>query len=659
MDEKKKRGRPKKAEPEKSAVQNEETKAIKMEAENKITLNDVQNRWNQVFANYANSDFKTIASNWSGAWSQLNNPFLQNARIKQINSPAKKLDQDAVQQALSSPENSETQLMQLSMWLYYTNYVYNLLIKLNRDTPKFNWYYLPQYVSEADYKKEEFKKEAEIVDKAIKAFEPNLTWKTVTTQVSVEGKSSYLTRLSYDKKGVDFWSLQKLNTDMIKMTGFGSRQKFIASFNMMIFLQPAYDVSQYPKFIRDTWDAMLEGGIVITDKKGVKRVNPRANLPQGGILESRGDSYFYWVELPQDLCYTFYVDGAHPNMFPDFIGLFNDLNELDDYRWLQANLLSKGVTSVLTAQVPLVKDPQPSKDSTAISADTVLGFQDLFNSTVSSNIMGFFAPLTNFELHTLDNQPESMDIIYDRTRDLIATSGNSALMSITDKPSIASVKAAQLIQESRMDYMTRQYESYMNYIINNTLSLKYKWKIYLWGGIFSNNEETKQLKEMVFSGVEGMFPKLLSAMGMSVLDYTTSCDWMKELGVKVKKVLAQENIEEANKLALKTAQINKANTTSSSPDEEKVTSKDNIGRKSLDDDEITNDATAASRDAGTNVSDIKEFAVKRCAICGRELDNDEEGICDECLEEKYDERIREVLGLKGEQDKAVIENEKG
>lgn len=283
----------------------------------------------------------------------------------------------------------------------------------------------------------------------------------------------------------------------------------------------------------------------------------------------------------------------------------------------------------------------------------------MFTSTVSSNILPFFAPFTDYKLHSLENQPESMDIIYDRTRDLIATSGNSALMSITDKPSIASVKAAQLIQESRVDYMTRQYESYMNYIINNTLGLKYKWKIYLWGGIFSNNEETKQLKEMVFSGVEGMFPKLLSAMGMSVLDYTTSCDWMKELGVKVEKVLAQENIEEANKLALKTAQINKVNTTAGSSEDEKVSSKDNVGRKSLDDDEITNDATAASRDAGTNVSDIKEFAAKRCAICGKELDNDEEGICDECLEEKYDERIREVLGLKGEQDKAVIENEKG
>ena len=36
----------------------------------------------------------------------------------------------------------------------------------------------------------------------------------------------------------------------------------------------------------------------------------------------------YWVKLPQELCYTFYTDGAHPMVFPDTIGLFADLNEL-------------------------------------------------------------------------------------------------------------------------------------------------------------------------------------------------------------------------------------------------------------------------------------------------------------------------------------------
>ena len=36
--------------------------------------------------------------------------------------------------------------------------------------------------------------------------------------------------------------------------------------------------------------------------------------------------------------------------------------------------------------------------------------------------------------------------------------------------------------------------------------------------------------------------------------------------------------------------------------------KNGVGRDAIPDDEVENDATAAARDSGTNVSDIKEFA---------------------------------------------------
>jgi hypothetical protein len=91
------------------------------------------------------------------------------------------------------------------MWLYYTNYVYNILVKLNRDTPLFNYYYIPEYVDSKDMSTEAFKKESQKVDKILKAFKPNLTLKTITTQVSLEGKSSYLPRTSYDKNDVNFF----------------------------------------------------------------------------------------------------------------------------------------------------------------------------------------------------------------------------------------------------------------------------------------------------------------------------------------------------------------------------------------------------------------------------------------------------------------------
>ena len=47
-----------------------------------------------------------------------------------------------MQQALTDPESGELTLTRISMWLYYTNYIYNLLIKLNRDTPLYNYYFL-------------------------------------------------------------------------------------------------------------------------------------------------------------------------------------------------------------------------------------------------------------------------------------------------------------------------------------------------------------------------------------------------------------------------------------------------------------------------------------------------------------------------------------
>lgn len=363
--------------------------------QDKVSLEAIQQRWANIFGKYASTRFDNLAGAWGMAWSQLNNPFVQNYRLKQANAKAQKVQSEDLQKALNDPENQEMVFQRISMWLYYTNYVYNILVKLNRDTPLFKYYYLPEDVDESDMKTEAFKKESQKVNKILKSFNPSLTWKTITTQVTLEGKSSYLPRISYDSKNVDFFVMQKLNSDMVKLTGFGSKQQFITSFNMAIFLQPAYDVSQYPKFIQDVWQEMLDTGVVIVDKKSKKtKISPKAKLPAGHILESNGQNYMYWVQLPQDLCYTFYFDGAHPNAFPDAIGLFDDLTGLDDYKWLQANLLSKGVNSVLTAEVPLIKDPKAGSDATVITPDTILGYQDYFAENISGNILPFFAPFS-------------------------------------------------------------------------------------------------------------------------------------------------------------------------------------------------------------------------------------------------------------------------
>lgn len=547
-----------------------------------ISVDAVRQRWSAMFSKYSSLGYDTVASIWGENTAFLSNPFIQNKRIKQINSPAMRVTKEQMQQAMAEPETHEETLRSVSWGLYYSNYIYQTLLMLNRNTPKYLYYATPLYTDDANSKI--LKADSIKVDKILKKFNPQLTLKTIATQVAIEGKCSYLVRTSYNKKDVDFLVLQKLNSNQVKITGFGSKQQYIASFNMMIFLEAGYSIEQYPKFIQDEWKTMRANGIISENKKGTLRVNPKAALPTGHSIEMSGKGkYMYWVELPQDLCYTFYSDGSHPNAFPDAIGLFTDLNDLGDYRWLQGNLLAKGVNSILTAEVPLIKDPKPGADSTAINPDTVLGYTDFFTEHISANILPFFGPFEKYTLHSLDNQPESMNIIYSRIRDLIATSGNSALLSLSEKPTVASTLAAEKIQASKNDYVTRQFESFLNEVINNSYDLKTTWNIKLHGNIFTCDDEEKITKELVISGAKGLLPKLLSFEGLTIEDYKGSEKYLSTLGIEL-QVMTNDSGDSSSKSA---------------------TGVKKVGRPAKEGNDIVNDNTEISKSAGNNVSEIK------------------------------------------------------
>ena len=303
----------------------------------------------------------------------------------------------------------------------------------------------------------------------------------------------------------------------------------------------------------------------------------------------------------------------------------------------------------MTAEVPITKDAKAGSDATIITPDTILGYTDMFMQNISGNIWPFFAPFDNFSMHTLESQPEALDIIYDRTRDLIATSGNSSLLSISDKPSIASVKAAQNIQASRTDYLTRQFEQFLNNIINKEFDLKYQWKISLWGDIFNKSDDIKQLKELVISGVEGLFPKLLSSLGYSVEDYVSSVSYIKTLGIKIEKTWELEKMKEQTDLNIKSGTaIAKTNSEITSSEESTTTEtgeEKQVGRPKVADEDLS-DSGEQARNQGDDISEIKNMSVSNyqsnfCAKCGKELEESEDIICDECLEEMFENRLEE------------------
>lgn len=476
------------------------------------------------------------------------------------------------------------------MSLYYQNYVYSNLLKVHRDIPQYFNYIVPRNVTKKELQSDDFIKEKNFVQTFTEKFDLPLTFKNVTMQVSEEGKSSYVFRSSHDiKKGiVDFAVLQKLPPDYIKYTGYGSDSPLICSFNFMMFLNPIYDINQWPKWMGDIWDQLLKEGIVTQkpNKNGgyTNVFNLKEPISPNHIIEGVDGSYAYWVELPQDLVWTFGSDFSSPLAIPEYVGLFADLSELESYKWLQTQTMLTNITNILTAEVPTEKDAQAGSDAAILSPEVILGLEGDCSASLNSNILPFFAPLENFKMHSVDHIPNASDITLNALRNVINTAGAGGLIATTDKPSIAMIKATQYLYESRCDYLTLQYEKFLNLIINKYLGLKYAFKCNIWGGVYSWRDEVKTLKELIQNGNIGFLPKLLSAYRMTIDDYKVQYDYVDILDIYKKE---------------ETTSLSGQNT--EKPDEKK-----SVGKPPLDEGDVEDDNTAASKEQGGNVSENKE-----------------------------------------------------
>lgn len=591
----------------------DEMEMLKVE-EKHINFSDVSKRWKEIFSQYGNMGMDYIMGAY-GTFSN-NNPFTQNTRVRNANIRPEYFSEEELTQALKNPEDNEYMLRSMSWWLYYTNFIYQTLVRLNRDVPKYCNYYHPLYIESPDEKK--IKADSIYIDRLLKEFGVEETFKTIATQVSVEGKCAYLVRTAFDKKMPHYLTLQKLDSKNIKIVGFNSSQRFTVSFDFNVFLQPGYNIEQYPEFFQKTFTEMCESGIITTDQYGNKKLNVNGKLPKGHNLETKDGRYFYWVKIPAGLCWVFYTDGAHPNLFPDMMGMFPDLSALDDYKWLQGQLASKPVNSIMTGEVPLIgsQNLKAGADMTALSVDVISGYTALWNDLISSNVEAFFAPFENFKLHELENQPEALEVVYSKVRDLIASTGNSALISLSDKPSIAAIRAAEKLKEAATDYLTRQFQNFLNQTLE-IYPLNYKWEVKLYGGTFFWDEDIIGVKEMILNGNKGMIPKYLGYYGLSVEDMAGSNQLVDTLDLEFLMAKKQQETDMGTDSAIEIAEVSaKLNppvvggttgTTTTKPKTKSDTPKGvaKVGRPSKEGGDIKNDNTETSKNQGANVSQNK------------------------------------------------------
>lgn len=604
----------------------------------KLTMSDVQNSLKGLYADIlgAGGFTKNITD------FNLNNPFLQNSRLKLIDAYPATYKPEEIAEALKSPQDHEEMLRQASAGLSASQYLYYKILREAQDVPLYKHYILPPVLDESDYQSKKFIDEEEFVDKWLKVFDPQRTLKRVAMDVKRQGKATYIFRQCIEerkgKKEPAYVIWQKLPQQFVKLTAIG-QYGYIASFNMLIFLQPAFSPLQYPDYIQKIWNALQSDGAVRYNKKEDKyepdldklrsfsfKYNGqdiKGNLESSMISRVAAEtSYMYWVQLPADLCFTFESDMSNSWAAPDTMGMFSALQELADYSTLAGLVASTPLTAVLTGQAEIIDNSQAGQDQTEVSPHTVDAFTTLFNSMVSGNIQAFFAPFKDMKLQSLPNIPNSSDIKTKAVQNFISVAGEGGLIASSDKPSLAQIKGAQLMAESQYDSVTRQFETILNMTLRRWTDCMYDWKINLWGSVFTYENQIKIMKEQVAGGATYLLPRLASAYNMTMRDVRGVSTYIDAFKIydRFKTLGWAQTITRASVATDKSG--------------EEATS-DGAGRKLIEDTDIESDATAQSRETGANTTEMKQdyAANGMCILCGGPT---EEGhaLCEDC-EETY------------------------
>ena len=303
---------------------------------------------------YANllQQMKTLANEYSGlptsailgAYSRAkaNNPWIQNKRVRQINSLPADYSKDVIGDAIKDPGANGFTLRGVHRALEATAYPMLKIRKVYTDLITYRNYNAPAYlVNEADAKKPEFIREMALLDKFREQLQPAAEAHKITGQAIQNGKVFYTIRYDVDKphNSVRYAFLQQLPQDWVKIIGFNSISGYTVSFDLFYFLQPGTDWRQFGDLLvpyLDDFNTVIRqpSKAVYASKKRCLDTQSLNDMSQAGPIAVEPEVYgqngrwAYWVTLPVDKLWTCEVEATTANAASTLTGLYRPMAAL-------------------------------------------------------------------------------------------------------------------------------------------------------------------------------------------------------------------------------------------------------------------------------------------------------------------------------------------
>lgn len=223
---------------------------------------------------------------------------------------------------------------------------------------------------------------------------------------------------------------------------------------------------------------------------------------------------FQWQQLEKGIC-TKYNEAFTEYSIPPYIGLFDDLVDIEDFKSLNKASVESDNYKLIALQIPLNDGKDAKEDDFLLSMDIIQMYMSMLQDQIPEGV-GFFAtPMKPSEMTFKKDNMSTKNNVQDAIQNLFDSTGFSKLLfgGATDSTSLSySVKT----DEQKLFGLYRQFER----IVNRKLKNKFGGKFLI--NILNMSEfSKKETVELLIQTTQASVPtktKLVASLGMTPLE---------------------------------------------------------------------------------------------------------------------------------------------
>ena len=443
-------------------------------------------------------------------------PQMVNSRMKDITlNTIGGITEEKINQALSNPKTSETELLNMSESFEISSMPYRRIINYQSNLLAWDMSYSCANAKSSDYSSAAYKKDLDVLKEFTQKFDYKSEFKNIVLQMFREEMYFGVLRDEGNR-----WTMQQLPSQKCLVTGRWENG-LLFSFDYSWFLNSGVDIAMYPDVFKRTYSNLI-----------IKNGGTTRYIPSLPVEDRMNSAFVWWGDCsPVDNFWGFKLSPQIAARVPFFSSMFPDLVLQPLVRGLQKNSLMASAVRLILGNLPMLKDTKSKvSDMFALDAPSLAKFLKLIQSAINSESVRIAsAPLE--QMQAVEFKPQT-DLYSSYIKTTLGTSGinGNLLFSADVKPNVEETRLSVNVDEMISFGLYNYFNRFVEYHVNKKTN-KFKFLINFEGSNFYSDRERRwtMQKDNISYGIINV-SKIAAAQGQDPFVFQAQLEESKALG---------------------------------------------------------------------------------------------------------------------------------